>query len=154
MVKEFEIKLATINDMKDVFDLSNDELVRANSFNQEKIEWKNHQIWFKKKLNDQNCIFYIIRDSEQNLVSQSRFDKISSTECDISISVAPLFRGKGYGAKILKLASEKITSEQGVKKINAYVKIVNEASKIIFEKAGYILKEKDSEKLRYEYNAI
>lgn len=152
MVEEFEITKATIDDMKDVFDLSNDEFVRANSFNQEKIKWENHQKWFKNKINDENCIFYVVKDAQNKLISQVRFDK-SNNEADISISISLDYRGRGYGAKILNLTSEKVIAEYNVKKINAYVKIENEASKIIFEKAGYILKEKDSEKLRYEYNA-
>lgn len=153
MVEEFEIKLATIEDMKDVFDLSNDKLVRANSINTEQIKWENHQIWFKNKINNENDFFYLIKDSGNNLISQVRFDRIGPNECDISISIAPQFRGKGYGVKILKSVSEKIMSEHKIKKINAYVKNENIASKIIFEKAGYILKENDSKKGRYEYNA-
>ena len=37
MAEEFSIKLATMEDMKDVFELSNDPVVRQNSFNPEKI---------------------------------------------------------------------------------------------------------------------
>lgn len=152
MVKEFEIKLAAIEDMKDVFDLSNEDLVRENSFNQEKIQWESHQNWFKNKINDENCIFYVVKDTNNKLISQIRFDK-NDGEADISISIAQKFRGKGYGVEILKLTSKKVIDENNIKKINAYVKIENEVSKIIFEKAGYILKDKNSEKWRYEYNA-
>lgn len=152
MVEEFEIKLATIEDMKDVFDLSNDALVRANSFNQEKIQWDYHQKWFKNKINDESCSYYLIKDFENHLISQVRFDKINAGEGDLSISVSPQFRGKGYGAKVLKAVSEKIISEPCTKRINAYVKNENAASKIIFEKAGYVLKEVDSAKVRYEFN--
>lgn len=152
MVEEFIIKLAAIDDMKDVFDLSNDDLVRQNSFNQDEIDWENHQKWFKNKLKDKNCMFLIVRDFNNNLISQIRFDKIKDTEGDISISISPEFRGKGYGTKVLKAGTEKIFSGQRIKKINAYVKNENVASKTIFEKAGYILMEKDSNKVRYEYN--
>ena len=152
MVKKFEIKLATIDDMKSVFDLSNDDLVRANSFNQEKINWENHKQWFNEKLNNKNCIFYMIKDYKNNLISQVRLDK-NADEGDISISISSEFRGKGYGVKILKYASEKFLSEAKIKKINAYVKPTNKASKAIFEKAGYILIKDESEKMRYEYYA-
>lgn len=152
MVEEFNIKLATIDNMKDIFDLSNDDLVRANSFNQDKIEWKQHQNWFKNKINDENCIFYVVKDINNKLIAQVRFDK-NDIEADISISISPEFRGKGYGAKVLKSTSMKIIQENNIQKINAYVKIENVASKNIFEKAGYILKETDFRKLRYEFNA-
>lgn len=153
MVEKFEVQLATLKDMKAVFDLSNDDLVRLNSFNSEKILWENHQEWFKNKINDKNCIFYVIKDINGKLISQVRFDK-NDNEATVSISITPEFRGQGYGDKILKCVSEKIVVENKIKKIKADIKIKNKASKKIFEKAGYILKEKDSEKLRYEYNAI
>lgn len=152
MPEEFVIKLATIEDMKDIFDLSNDELVRANSFKQEKILWENHQKWFKNKINDENSLFFLIKDLKNNLISQIRLDKTSAVEGDISISISSQFRGKGYGAKVLKAVSEKIILEQDAKTINAYVKKENVASQIIFEKAGYVLKEKDSDKMRYVYH--
>lgn len=152
MVEEFEIRLAKIEDIKDIFGLSNDEMVRMNSFNQEKIEWENHQNWFKNKIYDENCLFYVIRDVNNKLISQVRFDK-NKNEAEISISISPEFRGKGYGAKILNLTAKKVIEENNLKKIIAYVKIENKASKTVFEKAGYILKEENSEKLRYEYSA-
>lgn len=153
MVEEFVIKSATIEDVKDVFDLSNDELVRKNSFKQKKIKWEDHQKWFKDKLSDKNHLFYIIRDAENHLISQVRFGKVKADEGDISISISPDFRGKGYGADILRLTSMKIVSELNIRKINAYIKPKNIASKTIFEQAGYILKEESQKKMRYEYNA-
>lgn len=152
MVEGFEIKLATIEDMRAVFDLSNDELVRANSFNQEKINWEDHKNWFKKKMNDRNCVFYLVKNLQNKLISQVRFDK-NNNEADISISISPEFRGKGFGVEILKLTSDKAIKESNVKKINAYVKNENVPSKISFEKAGYVLKEEYPDKVRYEYSA-
>ncbi len=152
MVEEFIIEFATINDMKAVFDLSNDELVRKNSFNQEEISWENHQTWYKNKLQDDNCLFFLIKNSSNNLISQVRFDKIASDKGIISISVSSKFRNKGYGVKILKLLSEKILKENAIKQIDAYIKKENVASTIIFEKAGYKLVEESQEKVRYEYS--
>lgn len=152
MVEKFVINKAQIEDMEDVFNLSNDEIVRENSFNREKIDWQNHKNWFKNKINDESCVFYIIRDVNKKLIAQVRFDK-NGVDADISISISPDFRGMGYGAKILKLTSQKVVQENKIKKINAYVKMENKTSKIVFEKAGYALKEENSEKLRYEFNA-
>ena len=46
MAEELQIRLANIDDMKNVFDLSNDDTVRKNSINQNKIEWEDHVKWF------------------------------------------------------------------------------------------------------------
>lgn len=152
-VGEFTIKLATIEDMQDVFDLSNDELVRANSFNQEKISWEEHCKWYKNKINDENSIFYLVKDPAESLISQVRLEKINQNEGDISISISQNFRGKGYGVTILKSTTEKVATEHKINKINAYIKEENLISQAVFSKAEYVLKEKSADKMRYEYNA-
>ena len=40
--KEYRIENATSKDIKDIFELSNDNVVRKNSINQDKIIWENH----------------------------------------------------------------------------------------------------------------
>lgn len=152
-LNEFIIGFAKIEDMQDIFDLSNDELVRANSFHQDKISWDNHQKWFTAKIKDSNHLFYLIKDLQGALIAQVRLDIIDEIEGNISISVAARFRGKGYGVRSLKATSEKIVTEQKIKKINAYIKNENIISQTIFEKASYILKEKFEDKMRYEYHA-
>jgi RimJ/RimL family protein N-acetyltransferase len=152
VVEEFELKIATIQDMKDIFELSNDDLVRKNSFNQKKIEWEEHQVWFKNKINDKNSVFYVVRKNNY-LIAQVRFDKSNVDEFDISISISPNFRRQGYGKKILKLVSDKVISQYKIKKINAYIKSENETSKKMFDKVGYILKQQSKDRNRYEYYA-
>ena len=46
----FNIKLATINYMNNVFELSNDDTVRANSINHEKIKWEDHVGWYSGRI--------------------------------------------------------------------------------------------------------
>jgi len=152
MVETFEIRLITFDDIKDIFVLSNDDFVRQNSFDSEKITWENHQKWFKNKLEDKNCVFYVVKENN-NLVAQVRFDKVNKNEANISISLSKDYRSKGYGAKLIKLMSDKMLNDNNIKYINAYVKNENIASIKSFEKADYILKEKYTEKVRLEYNA-
>lgn len=149
MAEKFDIKLATIDDMKAVFELSNDMSVRQNSFNSDKIDWDLHKTWFENKIKNENYLFFVIKTEQNQLISQVRFDKTDNT---ISISIAENYRGQGYGTKILKQVSDKILNEYKVKKINAYVKIENIISQRIFEKSGYNLKEKLKDKIRLEYN--
>ena len=46
------------SDMKLIFDWSNDDEVRKNSFSSEKIKFEDHQKWFQKKINQEN--YYIL----------------------------------------------------------------------------------------------
>ena len=56
----FKLSLADDSHMKNVFDLSNDPQVRAVSIHQEKIEWQQHVTWFKEKIINPDCKFFII----------------------------------------------------------------------------------------------
>lgn len=153
MVEEFEIKLATIEDMKDVFDLSNDKLVRANSINTEQIKWENHQIWFKNKTNDENCIFYTLNSLNNGFIGYVRLDK-EDRKWVLTIHLLPNYRGKGLGSKIL----ETICTLNSNKCIIALVKENNLASLKSFKKAKFretdfvFIKNERYHKLEYEYN--
>lgn len=42
-----------------IYNLSNDPLVRINSFNSEPIIYENHVKWFNKVINDSNILFFL-----------------------------------------------------------------------------------------------
>ena len=48
--------MCTISDCKDIWLWRNNQIVRINSFNDQKIEWSDHQNWFNKSLNDPKSI--------------------------------------------------------------------------------------------------
>ena len=147
MAEQYSIRLANIEDMKNVFDLSNDNIVRQNSIHREKIEWENHVEWFKHKLNDKNCVFYIIEDKNKNFIGQTRIDK-KNDENIISISISKDFRGNGLSTKIIKECSDKTKFNE----IVAYIKKDNIASQKAFQKAGYVFAdENDDGLLKFEY---
>ena len=139
MAEKFSIRLATIDDMEKVFELSNDDVVRANSINQEKIKWENHVKWFEKRIQRTTDPFYIVESEKKEFIAQVRFDK--KEEIIISISITKPFRGKGLASKVIKECSKK----SGFKKIIAFVKEENFASQKAFLKAGFVLKEKEND---------
>jgi len=66
------LKLREVSD-KDcmlIWECSNDPDVRAVSFSQEPIPYKDHVKWFKSKLNDMGCYFYIAEDINQRLLAR------------------------------------------------------------------------------------
>lgn len=134
----FKIELVQQSDMFDLFDLANDPVVRKNSFNQENITLENHKKWFVQKLSDTNCYFYILRQGS-DFVGYVRFDKIEEVEFIITIHLHKNFRGKGFGAKIIALATQKILMVSNKISITAHIKKENEASYKSFIEAGYRL---------------
>ena len=142
--KMYIIKNATIKDMKEIFELSNDELVRQNSINQEKILWNNHIKWFHKRITLNNP-FYVIRALNDKLIGQVRIDK--KDEAVISISITHEFRGKNLAAKIIKDCSVK----SNLSPIYAYIKPDNIASQRAFKKAGYIYNSTADNLLKFRF---
>ena len=101
----FNIRLANKDDIKKVFDLSNDDVVRQNSINKGKINWENHTKWFSDRIKNTEEPFYIIEDEKGNFIAQVRFNK-EDEGFVISISIQKEFRGKGIAGHLLNMAVE------------------------------------------------
>jgi UDP-2,4-diacetamido-2,4,6-trideoxy-beta-L-altropyranose hydrolase len=123
-------------DVRLIWEWANDPTVRAASFSSEPIPWEQHRQWFRAKLNDPDCVFYIAIDEEETPIGQVRYD-VSGHEAVVSISLDVNFRGKGYGSAIIEFAARKLYRTVGAKLIHAYVKTDNEASISAFLKAGF-----------------
>jgi sugar phosphate isomerase/epimerase/L-amino acid N-acyltransferase YncA len=149
----FDILKASESDLTDVFNLSNDEQVRTNSFNSNKIKIEEHKSWFNKKINDPACLFFLMRNKQKNeLIAQIRFDENEiKNEYTVNISIDPKYRGKGYASKFLKITSCNLPEQFGVKKIIANIKPANKASLYSFQNSGYKITEETSEKICLEY---
>ena len=128
-------------DCRLVYDLSNDQLVRNNSFNTAEIIWDNHVSWYRRMVSNPNVLFYLVFSSEQ-FVGQVRFSRTSelSNECTISISVASDFRGKHLGNKLMADCIKKMSTDwTNIQHILAEVKDDNVASNMLFQKGNFTL---------------
>jgi RimJ/RimL family protein N-acetyltransferase len=134
----FRVRLrpATLDDCRLVWEWANDPVVRAASFNPNPIPWDQHKEWFRKKLGDSSCLYYIVLNDLGLPIGQVRFDT-AGNEAEINISISPSFRGHGFGAKAIQMASERLFCETGVIRINAHIKQGNETSVRTFAKANY-----------------
>lgn len=137
--KIFFIKLATGVDIKDVFNLSNDPVVRKNSFNSKPILFENHVKWYNNKIKDINSAFYIIRNIDNEFISQVRLDREHENNWVISISIVDKFRGKGLGSIILKETIEKFMGNSHAENIYAFIKKNNTSSVNSFQIAGFLI---------------
>ena len=129
----------TEKDCKLVFALSNDPIVRANSFNTERIEYADHVQWYKKMLNDSDVLFFLVFDGA-DFVGQIRFKRESGQdeECIISLSISEKFRSRGIAKCFLRLGLQELKkSWHKIKEVTAEVKKGNIASSKLFEFAGF-----------------
>jgi UDP-2,4-diacetamido-2,4,6-trideoxy-beta-L-altropyranose hydrolase len=113
---------------------ANDLTVRESAFNQKSIKWREHQIWFEKRLKDVNAILLIL-ECDFGSVGQVRFDR-SGSNYKIDYSIAKQFRGFGLGKEMLKKAIDYLQEKHAYTLIGE-VKKGNLASKKIFEELGF-----------------
>ena len=133
------LRKVIFEDALDIFNLSNDDLVRKNSFNPEKIKWKNHLIWLKKKLEDENSIYFAVVDALDIFYGQVRFDiNTKKEEAIINISLGEKIRGLGLSYFVIDKSINELLKIKSIKLIKAYIKYDNIPSIKSFEKANFI----------------
>ena len=88
---KFILRKANINDIKNIFELTNQDYVRKYSLNQQKITWENHYNWFQIAIKDPNIIFYVIESLHHEFIGQIRLKQDLDNHWEISISLLEKF---------------------------------------------------------------
>lgn len=140
-VDKIVLRSADYHDVSDIFELSNEDEVRQNSFNSSKIRFEDHKKWFEGKIDDQDIV-YIVVHIANNFAGQVRFD-LEADSATVSISIKKEFRKLGLGRNFLEksISYLKINSPQ-IKTIKAYIKENNQKSLKLFEKNDFKYVEK------------
>jgi RimJ/RimL family protein N-acetyltransferase len=132
-----QLRPATEADSLRLFEWVNEPTVRQASFHSAPIPWTQHLTWLQRKLDDTNCQIYIGENIQGQAVGQVRFEA-EGAEAVISVSLAPVYRGKGYGVEFIAAATLTYTRQTTVTTIHAYIKQDNNASRRAFLMAGYV----------------
>ena len=153
MVKFYDLECtpATLADVRSIFELSNDPLVRRNSFSQDQISWEEHLRWLERKLRAEDTFFYLVRNRTGTLAAQVRFEPDGADCYRVSFSVSQPFRGKSYSSHILRFAISTLKAAKGKVRLKAFVKNENKASMKCFLRVGFISVLEDSEKTEFLY---
>ncbi|MSU00118.1 GNAT family N-acetyltransferase [Tissierella pigra] len=118
-----------------LFEWVNDEKVRLNSFNSERIKYEEHKKWFKSKIESDDTVIYIFKANNQD-IGVIRLEKMDKNGYLINYSIAKDYRKKGYATTLLKLIKEKYKGQLLVGK----VKKGNVGSIKAFINAEFIIK--------------
>lgn len=120
-----------------ILECRNDLETRAQSFESSPITLTKHREWFANSLTNPSRKIIIIEHAGERICVM-RMDLIDEVTVEISINIAPLCRGKGYGTRIVTEAGRyaKLWRNE-MEIIIAYVKQSNVASMKCFLKAGY-----------------
>ena len=117
-------RLATAADAKLLWLWRNAPLTRQSSLSSEEISWKNHSAWFAKNIHNPKRKIYIANISDED-IGTARSDLLEDGSFELSWTVAPNARGKGFGGmmlvdfaniiigkKIAKIKSDNIPSQK------------------------------------------
>ena len=130
---EVSIRHAVLSDEDLVLDWANDPTTRLNAFNPEKISINEHQVWFRKRIqNLGRCYFYIAETETGIPVGQVRFER-QADKWEIHYSIGPSLRFRGLGRKVLRAALNQLRMEEPGSLTFGQVKTANIASMKVFE---------------------
>ena len=136
--KNLSLRKAVFEDATDVYNLSNDHIVRIFSFNSQKIDWGHHLKWYREKLTNENCVFLILNIMGR-FSGQLRFDlDAKKKEAIVNISLIKELRGLGLSSFVLeKSISELLRMHQSIQTVKAYVQDQNVPSMRLFERTNF-----------------
>ncbi|MFA5059078.1 MAG: GNAT family N-acetyltransferase [Candidatus Omnitrophota bacterium] len=132
--QHIKIRHVEEKDIKSIFELSNQPMIRQGSFAPRKITWPEHQKWFAKTLSDPKTLF-LVAYAKDDLLGQIRFC-IQKKKAVVSISVDPLFQQCGIGKKIFE-DGIRFLYQKRIDKIIAYIKSDNTSSQEFFKSLGF-----------------
>lgn len=134
--RELQLRLCRETDCQLLFSWANDPEVRQASFHCDAVAWEGHQRWFAQKLLDPQSVIYIGENQQGRPVGVVRFH-LEEDRAILSVSVAPEFRGAGWGRELITLSTQTLTRSCSSRCVEAFVKPENGASIRLFESSGF-----------------
>ncbi|HUO13280.1 MAG TPA: GNAT family N-acetyltransferase [Caulobacteraceae bacterium] len=141
MNNPIRVRPATQDDCRVIWLWRNDPLTRAMSRMPDAVPWETHRAWFTKVLADPARTI-LVGEVAGDSVGMVRLDRGNETE--VSIEIAPSQRGRGLGRALLEAALEGVAG-----RLVADVKTENTASRLLFERAGFVPDAPKSGLIRY-----
>lgn len=134
---ELTIRHASFDDELLLWQWANDPVTRRNSFSTGPISWEEHQRWCAKKYASPDCRLWIMRVGDFP-VGQIRYERAGGDTAEVSFSVAPGFRGRQLGTRLLQSTVDLAARELAVRWIRGAALVENQASHRTFLKSGFV----------------
>ncbi len=141
-MNELFLRPITSSDCELLLEWKNEPAARQSAFNTVEVSKENHEKWFSNALNNPDIKIYIL-ESEGKPIGQARINR----EEDVGIidySIDVLYRGKGYGKKIINLLEEEVRKIGFISSLKAEVKKENVASRHVFISLAYAESEEEN----------
>ncbi len=139
LAHELVLRPAVEEDAALYFEWVNDPAVRANALVRKNVSWDEHLGWFSRKLVSADALL-LVSERRGEPVGQVRFERREGELWEVGISVAAPARGDGIGGALLRAGFDEFRFRMGAdREILARVRIENEASRVLFQRAGFSL---------------
>ncbi len=136
-ILQASLRKAEAKDCRFIWELRNEEGVRKSSFNSAPIPYEEHEKWYSSILGSEDTQMFVVLDKDRKEIGQIRFDVGDDGDAEINISIAAIYRNRGYGSTAIRLGCKYVLEDAGIKRIVAHVKIENQASMTAFSRAGF-----------------
>lgn len=134
-VEDLMLRRAEEKDCRFLLDLRNEEEVRKNSFQTQLISYEQHDVWFRRKLSEEQTKIFILELGQQP-VGQVRM-VLCGRKAEISYALSKAARGHGYSRWMLSELELRAREAGWCSGLIAQVKRENIASRKIFQSLQY-----------------
>ena len=134
-VGDVALRPARLEDCARIWEWRNDPETRQASFDAAPIPLETHEAWFRASLGRVDRRLYVILAQGRECGS-ARLD-FAGGEAEVSIHLAPEYRGRGVGPAALERLAETAFGELELGRLVARVKADNAASLAAFGRAGF-----------------
>jgi UDP-2,4-diacetamido-2,4,6-trideoxy-beta-L-altropyranose hydrolase len=140
--EKVRLRAATQEDALLLWQWANDPVTRRNSFNSKPISWSAHKAWYAERIASRDTRFWIL-ECQHVPVGQIRYDRTDANKAQISLSIAPVYRGRSFCTQLLRLSADLAGQELGVRAVEGFTFVENRASSHAFIRAGFdVIEEK------------
>lgn len=126
----------------------NDEGTRQSSINTDPVDAESHRRWLDASIDSPDRHLFVV-EVDGVPVGTTRLDR-RETGWEISLTVAPEHRGKGFGSELLDVTTEWFDANIGGDVILSTIKPSNPASLALFAKMGYAVTREDDDLVHLE----
>lgn len=149
--RRINLKKASLEDEQLTFEWATNPVVRKYSLNTNPITFQEHSDWFRSKINEPACQFYIAHYAHSR-IGVFRMDLSDKKEARISYLLDPNFHGMGLGKALFEAGLRMAFTNEHIEVITGQVLNENTSSKKIFDAFGFKLQSIDSGILTYTKN--
>ena len=125
-IKKIKLRPAIYQDLDPVLSWRNEPTTLINMKMKRLLDFKEHEPWFKKSINDPNCVFLII-EVDHKPIGQLRYN-LENYMAKVSINITAKWHGKGVASKAFSLGSAYVLKKGFAKIVFARVLKTNVGS--------------------------